>query len=144
MTATVLGKLHHANQKEISMGRLAEKSARSRDVKDYGRTLVKDHAAADRKVIGLAKQEKIDLAASTPAMNDADMASLPVDADFDTKFAKAMLEDHEKDITEVSAARDATRDDKLRGLLDDLLPTLRVHRDIAKKLVESGSPHASR
>ena len=33
--------------------------------------------------------------------------------------------------------------DKLRGLIDELLPTLRSHRDTAKKLVESGSTRAS-
>ena len=142
-TGAVLGKLHHANQKEISMGKLAQKNGRSRPVKDYGRTLVKDHVAADKKVAALAKQESIDLAANTPAMDDADMASLPVDADFDAKFAKAMLDDHEQAINELSSARDGTRDAKLRVLIDELLPTLRSHRDMAKRLVESASTRAS-
>jgi putative membrane protein len=141
VTATVLGKLHHANLQEIAMGKLAEKNGTSTEVKSYGRTLVKDHTAADRKVVALAKQEKVDLAANTEPMNEADMASLPAGPDFDAKFAKVMLDGHEAVLTEMTAARDATQDGKLRTLLDGLLPTLRTHRDIAKKIVDA---HAAR
>src|SRR5882672_2708862 len=76
MTSTVLGKLHHSNQKEISMGKLAQKSGRTREVKAFGLALVNDHTAADHKVVALAKQEKVNLEAHTPPMTDADMPPL--------------------------------------------------------------------
>jgi predicted outer membrane protein len=95
--------------------------------------LVKDHGAADKKVLALAKQEKIDLPAPAP-MKDDDMAK---GADFDTTFAKSMVEDHKKDIGEATTARDSTTDDKLKKLLTAMLPTLQKHEDTAQKIVDA-------
>jgi putative membrane protein len=142
-TATVLGKLHHSNLKEISMGKLAQKSGRSKEVKAYGQALVKDHTASDQKVVALAKQEKLNLEAQTPPMTDTDMPAMPADADFDAKFGRMMLEDHEHDISEASAARDSTNDDKLRQLLDEVLPVLWRHREAAQRIVDANSTRAS-
>ena len=135
VTGDVLGKLHQSNQKEIEMGKMAEKNGMSKDVKSFGKKLVKDHTAADKKVMALAKEEKIDLAAATPA-SGGDMADSPKGADFDTKFARDMLDDHKKDVDEATAARDATGDAKLKKLLTALIPTLQKHKDTAQKLVD--------
>ena len=142
-TAMVLGKLHHSNLKEISMGKLAQKNGRSKEVKAFGQALVKDHTAGDQKVMALAKQEKINLEVHTAPMSDADMPAIPANPDFDAKFARMMLDDHERDISEASAARDATNDDKLRSLLDELLPVLWRHRDAAQRIVDANSTRAS-
>ncbi len=132
-TAEVLGKLHRSNVKEMQMGKLAQERGQSKEVKAFGRTLAKDHDAADTKVSKLAKAEGIDLAANTPAVGQDDM---PMGAGFDAAFAKGMLEDHEKDVAEVKAARDATTDKKLKSLLGELLPVLEKHEATAQKLVE--------
>jgi putative membrane protein len=133
-TATVLGKVHQSNQKEIAAGKLAQKSGTSRQVKDYGKMLEKDHSAADKKVTALAKQEKIDLPSAPLSDDMSNMASDPM---FDTKFAREMVDDHKKDIAEVTQARDATADPKLKKLLTELLPTLQKHEETAQKIVDS-------
>src|SRR5262245_54353909 len=107
-TAEVLGKLHRSNLKEIEMGNMAIEQGHSKEVKSFGETLVKDHGDADKKVAKLAKDEKIDLEAATPEKKTEDMPA--AGADFDAAFAKSMVEDHEKDVAEVKAARDATKD----------------------------------
>ena len=66
-TADVLGKLHESNQKEIAMGKMAQKNGKSKEVTTFGKTLVKDHTAADKKVLTLAKQEKVELPKPAPA-----------------------------------------------------------------------------
>jgi putative membrane protein len=134
-SSDVLGKLHEANLKEIAMGKLAQKNGDSKDVKTFGKTLVKDHSAADKKVLALAKQEKIDLPAAKPAMDDG--MTKAKGADFDSKFAKDMLDDHKKDVEETTSARDATTDPKLKSLLTELVPTLQKHKDTAQKLVDN-------
>jgi putative membrane protein len=136
-TATVLGKLHKSNQKEIAAGKLAQKSGKSREVKAYGKMLEKDHGAADKKVAALAKQEKIDLGAATPADAASDMSGMASDPMFDKKFAQEMVDDHKKDIAEVTEARDGTADAKLKKLLVDLVPTLQKHQDTAQKIVDA-------
>ena len=132
-TADVLAKLHQSNQKEIAMGKLAQKNGQSKEVKNYGKTLVKDHSAADKKVLGLAKKQKIDLPADDAKHGDMDLGT---GADFDMKFAQMMLEDHKKDVAEATAARDSTTDDKLKTLLTGLVPTLQKHQDTAQALVD--------
>jgi putative membrane protein len=136
-TATVLGKLHQSDQKEIAAGKLAQKSGTSQQVKSYGKMLEKDHSAADKKVTALAKQEKIDLAAATPGGGASDMAAMASDPMFDTKFAQEMVQDHKKDIAEVTEARDATADPKLKKLLTELVPTLQKHEETAQKIVDT-------
>ncbi|HEX2660997.1 MAG TPA: DUF4142 domain-containing protein [Polyangia bacterium] len=138
-TSDVLAKLHESNQKEIAMGKVAQKNGQSKDVIKYGKTLVKDHSAADKKVIALAKKEKLELPTPPEAKHD-DMGK---GADFDSKFAKDMLEDHKKDVAEVTEARDKTQDEQLKKLLSDLLPTLQKHQDTAQHLVDTSGKDAS-
>jgi putative membrane protein len=133
--AEVLTKLHQSNTHEIAMGKLAQKNGQSADIKKYGKTLVKDHGAADKKVMAFAKKEKLELPTTTDMK--ADHADMGTGAAFDAKFAQEMLDDHKKDVAEVMSARDSTTDDKLKKLLDDLLPTLEQHRDTAQKLVDA-------
>jgi predicted outer membrane protein len=89
-------------------------------------------------VVKLAKDEKIDLAAVTPA-NDAKMDDTHTGAAYDDAFAKSMLEDHNKDVAEVTTARDATQDPKLKKLLTDILPVLKKHQETAQKLVDGSA-----
>ncbi len=132
-TAAVLNEVHQTNQNEIAAGKLAAKNGKSREVKDYGKTLEKDHTAADKKVTALAKQEKIDLATATPA----DMSGMASDPAFDKKFAQEMLDGHKKAIADVTAARDKTADAKLKKLLTELVPTLQKHEEMAQKILDS-------
>lgn len=130
----VLTKLHESNLKEIEMGKMAQKSGQSKQVKSYGKMLVKDHSAADGKVKALAKQEKVELPAAPPAMNHDDMGT---GADFDKKFAQAMLDDHKKDVEEAKTARDGTDNPKLKKLLTNIVPVLEKHEEQAQKLVDA-------
>lgn len=134
-TADVLGDLHRTNEHEIEMGKEAQKNGNTKAVKDFGKTLVKDHTAADKKVTALAKKEKIDITASTPAMKN-EMATIPAGPDFDNKFAQAMVDGHKKAIAEVTQARDGTDDAQLKKLLTDLLPDLQKHEETAQKIVD--------
>ncbi|HET6150956.1 MAG TPA: DUF4142 domain-containing protein [Polyangia bacterium] len=133
-TAEVLSKLHQSDQKEIEAGKVAKKNGQSKQVQDFGKMLIKDHADADQKVTALAKKQKIDLPAKAAADDTMKMAA---GADFDAKFAREMLDDHKKDIAEVTEARDKTDDPKLKKLLSDILPTLQKHEETAQKILDS-------
>jgi len=136
-TAEVLAKLRASNQKEIDAGKLAQKHGQSRQVKDFGKMLVRDHTAADKKVAALAKQEDVALAAAETGSIGDMAARMTADPDFDQQFARDMLEDHKKDIAEVTEARDATQDPKLKKLLSELLPTLQKHEETAQKILDT-------
>jgi putative membrane protein len=133
-TAEVLEKLHTSNLTEIEAGKLAQDNGHSKATKDYGEMLVSDHTSADKQVVALAKEEKIDLSSSTPVVGSKSLADLSAGPAFDRRFARSMVDDHKKEIAEVTAARDSTTDAKLKALLSALLPTLERHESMAKSL----------
>jgi putative membrane protein len=133
-TAEVLEKLHKSNLTEIEAGKLAQDNGHSKATKDYGKMLVSDHTSADKQVVALAKEEKIDLSPSTPVVGSKDLADLSAGPAFDRRFARSMVDDHKKDIAELTAARDRTTDAKLKALLTALLPKLEQHERLAETL----------
>jgi putative membrane protein len=137
VTSDVLGSLHQAGRKEIQAGEIAQKDGHSKAVKDYGKMLATDHAAAEKKVAALATKEHIDLRASTPAPGANDMGTMASGRDFDKAFAQEMLDDHRKSIAAVTEALNHTEDPQLRKLLTDLLPTLQKHEAAAAKIVDA-------
>ncbi len=141
-TAAVLGKLHHASQMEIEMGRLAMQGGEMISVTSFGQTLIVDHTAVDERVVALAMRERIDVTAAMPAMTDDSMAKLRTlkGMKFDKAFARAMLEDHTQDLDEAKAVMDKTSDGQLKALLVTTIPVLEKHRDIAQKLVDTIGP----
>jgi putative membrane protein len=136
-TAEVLGSLHQSDVKEVQAGKIAQKNGQSEAVRDYGAMLVKDHAAADKKVGELATKENIDLRAATPAPGANDMGTMASGRDFDKKFAQEMLDDHRKDLAAVNDARERTNDPGLKKLLGDMIPTLEKHEAAAEKIIGS-------
>lgn len=142
--AEVLTKLHHSNQMEIEAGKLAQEKGESKAVKNYGKMLVRDHTAADKQVTALAKQLKVEFE-TMPAMKSAkmDAAKNATGAEFDRLFAEAMVEDHTRDASDAAAARDATKNPKLKKLLTALVPKLEKHRDTAQKLASTSGSAAA-
>lgn len=137
VTADVLNKLHQSDQKEIEAGKIAQKNGQSKEVRDYGKMLVKDHTAADKKVASLAKKEGVSLAATEAGVDQ--MKDMTAGSTFDEKFARDMVADHKKDIVEVTDARDNTTDPELKKLLSDMVPTLQKHEEAAQKIVDAKS-----
>jgi putative membrane protein len=133
-TAEVLDKLHNSNLTEIEAGKLAQDNGHSKATKDYGKMLVSDHTSADKQVVALAKEEKIDLSPGTPVVGSKSLADLSPGPAFDRRFARSMVDDHKKEIAEVTAARDSTTDAKLKALLTAMLPTLEKHENMAESL----------
>jgi putative membrane protein len=151
-SAHTLWKLHQANQMEIKMGDQAKSNARSPAVKKYGELMVTDHTAADAKVTAWAKKLNVDLDQPAPASDKAEMdeGQSQMDAlrstqgaDFDAKFIKTMVDDHKKVIALVTSARAEAAQKDIRPLLDELLPKLRHHLQLALQL-QSGDGMANK
>ena len=137
----VLSDLHHANQMEVEMGKLAEKRGSADAVKKFGDTLVSDHSDADKKVTELAKNQNIKLPAENMPMGNekkmtAHLKSLQ-GKDFDRAFAQAMVDDHRKDISTLQSAQSKLTGTPTGDLVTELLPTLEKHEQIAMDLVNT-------
>jgi putative membrane protein len=147
--ARLVVQLHHVNQMEIEVGKLASTKGQHPKVRQYGNRLVRDHTQDDQRVTAFAKQRELSLDSAAQAQNAEQRASMQKHqalmekldglsgAEFDREFLNAMATGHEQVITQVRDARTQVQDPQLRALIDRLLPQLEQHRNTAKRLLES-------
>jgi putative membrane protein len=144
--AEILSELHESNQAEIGMGKLALERATTPQVKSYGEMLIRDHSAADRKVTEIARNIGAQLspmaAPSTEQKKETnhdaavrEMLEGKKGRDFDWNFLQAMKDDHEKDIQEMSEASNKATNEQVKSLVQEVMPTLKKHRDRADNLL---------
>lgn len=120
---------------EIMLGNLAADRGRSQGVRDFGRTLVKDHTQARNEVLDAGRRFGIrpTREIKPEARETRDHLAGLRGRDFDREFVRHMVDDHRQDIDEF---RDEAREH--HGAVSDLaarqLPTLREHLRIARSL----------
>lgn len=141
-----LEKLHAANQSEIQGGKLAQKAAASSDVKSFAQKMVTDHTQADRQLTTMAKTMGVSLEgeAFTEKQKDAQKMMGKVQgktgADFDKAYMSMMVEDHEKDTSEVKDLAKTARDGgqaELAALLDQTAQVMDGHLTMAKQIEQT-------
>jgi len=135
-----LQKLHLTNLHEIELGKLAEQNG-SEKVKSFAQTLQRDHKAADKQVMDLAKKKGFTL---TDTMQDAqkqqhkqmakDRFTNLKGAQFDREFANAMWMGHRKVISLVNSWTQSCKDQDVCTLETSLLPKLQQHEQMAAQL----------
>ena len=148
----VLRKLHHVNLEEIDAGKLAQQKGTTRDVKDYGATLVRDHTKGDQDVKALATKMNVDLEAMKDdarhrekqqvMQNKMDQLQKMSGKDFDKAFAQMMVNGHREAIEMVKTARIDAKPE-LKSLLDKTLPVLQKHEDTANDILNKSRDTAS-
>jgi putative membrane protein len=131
--AAMLGRLHLANIQEMMMGKRAEKKGQSKDVRDFGSLLVRDHSAADKRLLAFAKHQKLDVSVTGQTLEEPNVEGTGT---FDERFAKGMVDAHEKSIADVKKAKEVSTDDAFSRFLDSILPMLERHRDLAQELAD--------
>ena len=127
------------NLGEVQIGQLAQQNGSSAEVKDFGKTLVDDHSAANEKAVSLAQTKGM-----TPPTEPKPEAKKLYDKlsklsgeQFDREFKTAMIADHKKDIAEFE--REAKGNDDVAQFASGTLPTLKKHLQIAESL-PGGAP----
>jgi putative membrane protein len=121
---------------EVKMGELAGRLASSDKVKDFARMVVKDHKAANKRLLELASAQK--LAVVTDMKKDAlaiyNRMSRLNKAEFDKAYIKQMVEDHEKAAKLFERAEKSATDPDVKRFAADTLPTLRKHLKRAREI----------
>ncbi|HEY5678413.1 MAG TPA: DUF4142 domain-containing protein [Myxococcales bacterium] len=136
----MLQALHMANQEEIKMGKLAEDKGTDR-VKSYAKTLQDDHSAADRQVKDLAQKKGWTLS-DTPRnerMQHHQQAMMDrldhlQGSQFDRTFANRMVNGHQRLIRMARNWSQNANDPEVKGLLDQMMPKLQQHEQMAEQL----------
>jgi putative membrane protein len=127
------------NLAEVQMGQLAQKNGSSEGVRSFGQMLERDHTDANQKAMAAAK----DIGVTPPnepnakQKADYDRMSKMTGARFDSQFARDMVTDHKKDISEYQ--REAKKNDAAGNYAKEALPTLQKHLQTAESLAASGT-----
>jgi len=141
------------DQDEIKIGRLAQQKATSDSARALADALVTDHSEHLDKVRALVSSTNITPLSSeqvsdllrvekgerTPPKDPMAKLQGLSGKEFDRAFGKMMLEGHRELIQNVEKSRGALRDQSVRDLVDETLPVLRKHEQLAEQIVSGGS-----
>jgi len=131
--AAIIGKA------EIELGQLAEQKSQSKDVKNFGERMVKDHKAADAKLKKIAGKANLNLPDQLDAEHMAIKQKLSglQGAAFDKEYVKAMAMGHDKAVALFEAASQGSQmPAELKEFAASTLPTLKEHEEMAHSLHE--------
>jgi len=123
---------------EIESSKLAAASAKSADVKAFASKMIAAHTASTAKLKGIAGGLS---PAITPddTLNPDQQAALDglkgkTGADFDTAYAAAQVDAHQKTLDALKAYAASGDNDALKGFAKDMVPTVTAHLNMAKGL----------
>jgi putative membrane protein len=127
-----------ADNSEIMLGQMAKQQASSRNVRDFGQTLVTDHTQAKQQMSSVANE--LDVTLPTGPTDEAQKEQRKLSAlqgpAFDREFVRYMIKDHKMDI---GRFRWQTRTDRgpAGRMASQQLPTLEKHLHMAQSLARS-------
>lgn len=134
-----------ANAVDIDAGKLAEKMGSTKEVRQFGKQMVTDHAAVNKQATDLAKKLKVkpeanDTSASLQKGGDANLAKLKklkgkafdkAYVDHEVAYHQAVIDAVDK--TLIPSAKNA----ELKALIEKVRPALAQHLEHAKHLQAS-------
>jgi putative membrane protein len=125
----------NAGMTEVQLGQIAQQKGTTKDVRDYGAMMEKDHKAAGEKLQALAAQKNITLpsAVSNDMQKNIDDLQKKAGKDFDKAYINMMVDDHKKVISEFEDESKKGSDPDVRAFADSILHTLRHHLQEAEK-----------
>lgn len=121
---------------EIKLGQLAEARGGTKDVRDFGKMLAKDHKQAGMNARKVAQQMKVKAPSGMTDEAKQELTKLRKlkGAEFDKEFSSYMVQDHQKDIAKFQAEAQDGQDAKVKDLASATLPALRKHLETAQSL----------
>lgn len=123
--------------KEVELGKVAAKQAKSPEVKQFGERMVTDHSKANKELMAIAKKKGIKLE-KEPL--DSSKLNGP---DFDSVYTTDMVKDHEKDVAEFQTEAKKGEDPEIKAFAEKTLPTLKEHLQMIKQIKAKGAQKRS-
>ncbi len=139
-----------ADMAEVELGKLAEKNASDRSVKDFAKKMVDDHSKNQKKVDDTASKLGVSVPASLSAKDQAerDKLSKLSGPEFDKAYMTDMVRDHKKDVATFKRESTSAKNDVVQTYASETLPTLEDHlkqaEDVNAKVNGSASSAAMR
>jgi len=139
-----INKAAQGNSMEVAAGKLAGQRALDPAVKQFGAQMVSDHTAANEALKTVADSKQMPLTDTLPQEEQDALGKLEGlnGTEFDKAYAKMMVKDHEKDISEFEKQAKKANDPDVKAFAQKTLPTLKHHLMMANRLhdAEKKSP----
>jgi putative membrane protein len=121
---------------EVRLGQLAEDKAQSPAVKNFAKRMVADHGKANNELKETASKENITLPASESARDRATYERLSKlsGAAFDRAYAREMVTDHTKDVSEFQREARSGKNGALKNFASSKTPVLEDHLKMAQEM----------
>ncbi|NOJ47462.1 DUF4142 domain-containing protein [Bradyrhizobium archetypum] len=121
---------------EVVLGRLADRKAQNRAVKEFGQLMVQDHGKANDKLAALAKSADIPLPNEPDPEHKAVQARLEGlnGAAFDVAYLAAQVQDHQKTAQLLQWEINSGQDAQLQRFASETLPIVLKHLRMAQDL----------
>lgn len=124
---------------EVKLGQLAEERGSSPAVKNFGRRMVQDHSKANNELKDVTSKENVPLPNEMDKSDQATydrLSKLSGDA-FDRAYARDMVKDHSKDVSEFQKEAKSGKDESIKNFAAQTLPTLQNHLDQARQMEQA-------
>src|SRR4051812_7900543 len=114
---------------EVQLGQVAEKKATSKEVKEFGAHMVKDHTKANNELKAVASKKGVNVPPDTDAKHKAEAEKLSAlnGEEFDKAYLAQMGKDHQTAVSQFEKMSKEGKDPDLKGLVEKTLPALRTH-----------------
>lgn len=124
------------NMAEIELGRMTESQAQSQEVRGFAKGMVNDHGKAQEQLASIAQKENLSV---TGKLNEthqkqADRLKSMKGAQFDQAYIADMVANHQKDVQAYQQAQTSITDPALKTYIEQTLPILQNHLQMAQKL----------
>jgi putative membrane protein len=125
---------------EVKLGELAKERASNPAVKNFGDRMVRDHSKAGDQLKLIASKKGVTLRDSMNAKDKAlyDRLSRLSGEAFDKAYMRAMIEDHQEDVSEFRQESQSAKDPDVRQFASTALPTLQEHLRLAQSTGSQG------
>ncbi len=120
------------NAKELAWINAGIRNGTDADVKKHAEHMLPDHEKMGAEVTAYAASKGIELP-NVDVTNEVNISESKGN-DWDKKWADKMVDEHEKAINHFENASGSVKDPELKTMIDNTLPTLRSHLEMAKTL----------
>ncbi len=134
--ATFVTQAAQGGMAEVELSKVAEKNAKSADVKKFASEMVHDHTANNKELATIAAHENIPVPTSLDTEHAAlcDKLSAMKGADFDRAYIDAMKTDHQKMDDLLKSSQATVTTEELRTFIKKTDPVVEHHLAMAQKL----------
>jgi putative membrane protein len=124
-----------AGMMEVQLGKIAADNASNDKVKDFGKRMQEDHGKANDELKSVASNKGVTLPKELSGKHKRtfDRLSKFSGAEFDREYMKAMVDDHQEDLTKFKKQADKGNDPDVKQFASKNVSVLEQHLSLAKQ-----------